>query len=82
MANYLIKTYLVQKYPDYFEKTYFLEPELEYKYLYICINKSVPNSEKKLKDFNEGLLKFQRTGKLKKIIQSAGFNERGIWTIQ
>lgn len=82
VANYLIKTYLIQKYPDYFEKTYFLEPELEYKNLYVCINKKVPNAKKKINDFNEGLLKFQRNGKLKNIIQSGGFNEKGIWTIQ
>lgn len=79
VARYLIQTYLIEKYPDFFDKTYFLEPELEYKYLYVCINKKVPFAKKKIDDFNQGLLEFQKTGRLKQIVQKGGFDDKGIW---
>ncbi|MFN3604989.1 MAG: substrate-binding periplasmic protein [Leptonema sp. (in: bacteria)] len=79
VARYLILNYLLERYPDFFNRTYFLEPELEYKYLYVCINKKVPLAKKKIIDFNEGLKEFQKTGRLKQILYQGGFNDKGIW---
>ncbi|GIX42136.1 MAG: hypothetical protein KatS3mg129_1869 [Leptospiraceae bacterium] len=79
VANYLIRTYLIKDFPDFFKKTYFLKPELEYKYLYVCISKKAPYALKKLNDFNEGLKEWKENGKLKELIEQYHFDEKGIW---
>lgn len=79
VANYLVRTYLIKEIPDFFEKTYFLMPELEYKYLYVCISKKAPYAEKKLNDFNTTLKEWLQNGKIKEIILKYHFDEKGIW---
>lgn len=79
VAKYLIKNYLLEKHPDFMDKTYFLEPELEYKYLYVCISKKAPLSQQKIQDFNRVLEIWNRNGKIKKLLQEFNFNEGGIW---
>jgi len=79
VANYLIRTYLIKQYPDYFEKTYFITPELEYKFLYVCIARKAPYAQKKLQDFNAGLKELKQTGELNKLLRENHFNEKGIW---
>ncbi len=79
VAKYLIQSYLIQRYPDYNEKTYFMRPELEYKPLYVCINKKVKNAQKKINDFNEMLSYLKKEGLLKQILKNANFDEKGNW---
>ncbi len=70
---------MLNSYPDVFDKTYFLEPELEYKYLYVCISKNVPFAQQKIEDFNSGLRDFYNKGIVQKIIKENHFNHKGIW---
>ncbi len=79
VAKYLIEKYLLEKYPDFFDKTYFLEPALEYKDLYLCISKDTPYAKQKIEDFNKVLKVWKENGKIKQLLNEFDFNERGIW---
>ena len=69
VAQYLIRT----RCPDFAGQLEFLEPPLEVKPLYIVFSRQAPGYDQKMKDFNEGLARLQKTGALRGILKKYGF---------
>lgn len=68
VARHLIDT----RFPWVRDDLAFLEPMLETKPLHVAFSRRAADREQKVKDFNEGLAKLQRSGALKAILRRHG----------
>lgn len=69
VAQYVIKSKMAQ----FSGELEFLEPPLEIKPLYVLFSKKAPGAEQKVKDFNDGLARLQKSGAIKAILKKYGF---------
>ena len=68
VAQYIINT----QYPEYEKKLEWLEPALQVKPQYIAFSKKANNYERKLKDFNLGLIRLTEEGGVREIMNKHG----------
>lgn len=69
VAKYIIET----NYPDFAAELVWVNPPLQTNFLYLGFSKKAENYQKKLRDFNLGLVRLIEEGELRKILDKYGY---------